>query len=343
MIRKLHNGQWRADIRPNGARGKRYRKTFDTKAEALRWEAWIKANKTADRDWEPKRTDHRTLKQLIEVWFRLHGKFLKDGEARKRQLEHIADAVGNPRAVEFTSQTFTVYRKDRLEAGISPNTVNHDHAYLRALFNELERLGEWAHGNPVAKIRRLKVDETELTFLTTEQIKLLLSELKKGRNKHTYLVACICLATGARWSEAESLRAEQVRSDSITFSSTKSGKVRVVPITSDLHDLVKHRNYGRLFAPCYSAFRDGVERAGIKLPAGQLSHVLRHTFASHFMMAGGNIVVLQRILGHANLTMTMRYSHFAPDHLEQARVLNPLDRMGHFLDTSLLGQTGQES
>lgn len=58
-----------------------------------------------------------------------------------------------------------------------------------------------------------------------------------------------------------------------------------------------------------------------------MSHVLRHSFASHFMMAGGNIVVLQRILGHSDIRVTMRYAHFAPDHLEEAVSNNPLARM----------------
>ncbi|WP_424649030.1 tyrosine-type recombinase/integrase [Castellaniella sp.] len=57
---------------------------------------------------------------------------------------------------------------------------------------------------------------------------------------------------------------------------------------------------------------------------GQLTHVLRHTFASHFMINGGNILTLQRILGHQDLKTTMRYAHLAPDHLESARMLNPL-------------------
>jgi site-specific recombinase XerD len=42
------------------------------------------------------------------------------------------------------------------------------------------------------------------------------------------------------------------------------------------------------------------------------------------MMNGRNILVLQRILGHANIRETMRYAHFAPDHLEAAVELNPL-------------------
>lgn len=68
-----------------------------------------------------------------------------------------------------------------------------------------------------------------------------------------------------------------------------------------------------------------MERTGIEPPAGQLTHVLRHTFASHFMRNGGNILVLQRVLGHTDIKMTMRYAHFAPDHLEDAVKLNPLD------------------
>ncbi len=36
------------------------------------------------------------------------------------------------------------------------------------------------------------------------------------------------------------------------------------------------------------------------------------------MMNGGNILVLQQILGHQSITMTMRYAHFAPDHLEES-------------------------
>jgi site-specific recombinase XerD len=42
-------------------------------------------------------------------------------------------------------------------------------------------------------------------------------------------------------------------------------------------------------------------------------HSLRDTFGSHFIMAGGNVVTLQRLLGHATLQQTMKYVHLAPD------------------------------
>lgn len=45
------------------------------------------------------------------------------------------------------------------------------------------------------------------------------------------------------------------------------------------------------------------------------------TFASNFMINRGNVLVFQDVLGHTNVEMTMRYTHFAPDHLTDALTL----------------------
>jgi site-specific recombinase XerD len=42
------------------------------------------------------------------------------------------------------------------------------------------------------------------------------------------------------------------------------------------------------------------------------------------MMNGGNILTLQRILGHGSLIITMHYPHLASEHLQEAKNLNPL-------------------
>ena len=78
------------------------------------------------------------------------------------------------------------------------------------------------------------------------------------------------------------------------------------------------------FSFSLSAFKRCLNELGIILPKGQSSHVLRHSFASHFMMNGGNILTLQRIMGHSSITVTMRYSHFAPEHFQDAVRFNPL-------------------
>ncbi|HAT6804014.1 TPA: tyrosine-type recombinase/integrase, partial [Citrobacter freundii] len=195
-------------------------------------------------------------------------------------------------------------------------------------FNELRRLGRWKFDNPLSDLRPFKSEEAELAYLENDEITRLLAECRKSRNESTYWVACVCLATGARWDEAESLTTKQIRNIKVSFFKTKGNRNRTVPISQEFFDsLPKPEKAGRLFIPCYSAFRKAVERANLDLPTGQQSHVLRHTFASHFMMNGGNILVLQRILGHTDIKMTMRYSHFSPDHLDDTIRLNPLENL----------------
>ncbi|MEZ9687664.1 MULTISPECIES: tyrosine-type recombinase/integrase, partial [Vibrio] len=82
----------------------------------------------------------------------------------------------------------------------------------------------------------------------------------------------------------------------------------------------------RMFLNSLSAFRKAVSEANIDLPKGQMTHVLRHTFASHYVMSGGNIVKLRDVLGHSEITTTMRYAHLAPEHLEETLMLNPLNQ-----------------
>ena len=81
------------------------------------------------------------------------------------------------------------------------------------------------------------------------------------------------------------------------------------------------------FTSSQEAFRRALQRSGIRTIRGQASHVLRHTFASHFMMNCGNIRVLQTILGHSDIKMTVKYAKFSKDHLKDAVKLNPLSKM----------------
>ncbi|SKA76956.1 tyrosine-type recombinase/integrase [Enterovibrio nigricans] len=185
------------------------------------------------------------------------------------------------------------------------------------------------YDNPVEEVRQFKEREGELRFLSHDEISTLLSACRRSSNPSLVDVVKICLATGARWSEAESLKASQIVGGKITFLNTKSGKNRTVPINDILHETLKSLNKTgdeRLFLSCLNAFRKAVTKAQISLPRGQMSHVLRHTFASHFVMQGGNIIVLRDILGHSEITTTMRYAHLAPNHLKEAVRLNPLNQ-----------------
>lgn len=335
-VRKTQNGQWIADFytvnRSNGKNGKRIRKKFTTKGEALAFENH-KLQEVDSSPWLGEAKDKRTLKDLITMWHERHGVALRNGQKRKDAMNWAAECMGFPLASEFNAQLFTSYRAKRLDghyartnrvSKVQPKTMNLEHAYFLAMFNELKRIGEWSPPNPLENVRQYRTDETEMAFLSGEEIDRLLAECRRSRVKYLELVVKICLATGARWGEAESLRSSQIAAGKVTFIKTKGKKNRTIPLDAELLAEIPEQS-GPLFPKsCYNAFSSALDRAKIELPAGQLTHVLRHTFASHFMMNGGNILVLQKILGHADITMTMRYAHFAPNHLEEAARLNPL-------------------
>ncbi len=244
MIKKLPSGKWQVDIRQDGRGSKRLRKSFDSKA--------------GDQTWNPSK-DRRRLEGLSQQWYDAHGHTLKDGEQRKRKLDALADKLQNPRATELTVSDFATYRRSRIENdGVEQNTLNHEHAYLNAVVNELIRQGEWHQPNPIRNLRKFKLDEQELPFLDQKQIARLLDECKTSSNSSLYHVTCLALATGARWSEAEGVTWSNFTPYRVTYNYTKSGKSQSVPISETLYkDLVKETH----FFSCSAAFRKAIERA----------------------------------------------------------------------------------
>lgn len=318
MIVKGDNG-WDVDFWLDYSAGIRKRKRgFRTKSEAERWVSDLRKQYSL-RGRDP----GERLSDLVTVWHELHGSTLKDPYRLPRTMA-VVQALGDPVASTFTALDFGRYRIERLKT-CTPSTVNHEHRYIKSVFNELIRLGVWHGANPVANLRQLKVDEVELSFLTLPECRLVLDECKVSTNNHTWVVAQICLATGARWDEAESISRSQLVNGMVRFARTKNGKVRNLPLPPELTKLALERGYpgtGRLFASCRGAFRKAYERTGLTTP-GQLTHILRHTFASHYMMQGGSVLALQRILGHGDIKMTMRYAHLAPDHFATVLTHSP--------------------
>lgn len=331
-VRKLPSGKWLCECYPHGASGKRIRKQFATKGEALSHERRLMNNSAGQILNE----NTVTLSALIERWYEMHGKTLTSGDERRVKLLAICQRLGDPPATHLDKNTFALYRERRLAGEWNPKgkkklseaTVNREQSYLHAVFSEMKRLGEWEGENPLNGIRHFREGDQELAFLYEEEIHRLLEACDESANKDLGIIVRICLATGARWSEAQDLKQSQILPGRLTYTQTKSKKNRTVPISERLLKLLPKKR-GQLFSPAYESFNAALKRAGIELPKGQRTHVLRHTFASHFMMRGGNILVLQQILGHSTIMMTMRYAHFAPDHLDAALALNPFDSLSH--------------
>lgn len=310
------DGKWSVDFYLDGRGSQRVRRSgFPSKAHAMRFE----------RDYlsKPEQTVAR-LSDLVDLWFQVHGVNLKNGQRRYIALKQTVARLGNPLSEDLTPAVWSRYRVERLKTS-ARSTVNIEHVYVSSVFAELTRQGHFHGTNPLASIRLFKVDQKTLAFLTFDQIQLLLSELRKCINPYVTIIVKLALSTGARWSEVQNLRRSQVLADRIVFTGTKNGRNRTVPVDPALIEeaLSIALPSERLFGNARGSFEVAYARCGFSTP-GQLTHILRHTFASHFVMAGGDLRTLRDILGHADIQTTMRYAHLAPEHLHKALQLNPL-------------------
>lgn len=330
-VTKQKNGKWLCHINKKGL--KRVRKIFDTQAEAVNFE---REYNLGLRKAPVEIDDPRTMIDLIDVWYKYHGINLAQKERLKNQLQAAAIDMGNPIGHQLTPEMIVQLRYERTvtnERTITQKTFNNIHSGISAMYNTLKKLRIIDYENPIGELDKLRIQERQLIYLSKGQIKDLLNSIKDGcQNESTWFVANLCLRTGSRWGETELLTRKQLHNKMVTYEFTKGKKTRTIPIAPDFYkELLQFcrdkEPADRIFSNCYNSFRKAVKRAGVSLPDGQLTHVLRHTFASHFMMNSGNILTLRDILGHSDIKMTMRYAHLAPNHLQDALKLNPITKL----------------
>lgn len=335
MSIKKTGDKWEVDIRPTGRKGKRFRRKFDKKSEAFAYEKHILATHH-NKEWLGIPKDKRRLSELIDIWWKKSGQFKRSSENYRKKLDLICRELDNPEANVITSSLIANWQLDRLDKGHAANTVRRLASCLSNVFTTLIDTGDYQGEHPLRDLRQPPPQKTEMTYLTTNQIKLLLETIKS--DNELSLIVEICLSTGSRWKETITLNSSNLSPYRIRFTNTKTNKPRTVPITKELYEKIYPINGGNLFtSDPRQRLGKLLDKIGFNLPKGQKVHVLRHTFASHFIMNGGNILTLKEILGHASINQTMTYAHLAPDHLKDAITLNPLrnlspqnDHANHF-------------
>ena len=256
----------------------------------------------------------------------------------RRQLDHLKSEFGpNTPISEISAGRISEYKSKRLaavrtigagdcatERRLSAATVNRPLALLRCLLRLAH--DEWGELDAVPKIRTEKEPQGRLRWLVQEEAARLLEACRKSRNLALADLVEFSLFTGIRRGEALGLtwdRVDRARGV-IRLEITKSGRRREVPLSANA-DAVLARRWGpearsyvfvsRNWNSFRSAWETALSVAGIE---GFRFHDLRHTFASWLVQRGRTLKEVQEALGHQTITMTMRYSHLAPDHLRAA-------------------------
>lgn len=153
-IRKQPNGEWLCECYPNGRDGKRVRKQFATKGEAVAFENFT-MDEVNKKPWQGEKEDRRKLSELIEQWHSLYGQTLADPKRLMAKLSIICNGLGDPVASELTAGDFMKYREARLKgevrnedgalmSPVKPRTVNLEQRNLSSAFGTLKKLGHWS-------------------------------------------------------------------------------------------------------------------------------------------------------------------------------------------------------
>ena len=193
---------------------------------------------------------------------------------------------------------------------------------------------EWgmATTNPATGVKRFPINDQRTRFLTEAEIPKLLSACEEEVTSPWLLpLVTLALNTGMRQGELLSFQWDSVNLERslITVKQSKTLRLKTIAMNEPAQEAVawlQENRYGDLLfmwpwgqplgrTTVHDAFKRACLKAGI---TDFRFHDLRHTFASHLVMAGVDLVTVKDLMGHVGINMTVRYSHLVPEHKAQA-------------------------
>ena len=234
--------------------------------------------------------------------------------------------------IKTSEITFADIQSLHLKRRETPYQANRSVMLLSKMLNLAE---DWGYRpmntNPTKRIKRYPEEEKKRYLDEDEQQRLgeVLADMLKREEISRYVFAAfyLLLLTGCRLSEIQKLRWDYVSRTHLELPDSKTGRRRI-PLpraaralldTLDKRDGNPYVILGRHGEGHYNdlqkPWRKIRERAGL---ADVRVHDLRHTYASVAVMNGIDPFMLKEILGHKNLSTTLRYAHLSDDAVQRA-------------------------
>jgi integrase len=269
------------------------------------------------------------LEEFAKEYFAYYRANRRPRSAERHETSYRAmhSTFGHARLADITPLAIERYKRQRKDEGVSEATINRELAFLKNLFTKAIECGMTAE-NPVKRVRLYREQDGRTRYLTEDEESRLLACC--GPQLQPLVITA--LHTGFRASELRSLTWNDVdfrrRLITVRAGYAKNGEARSVPMNQLLTDILKSVKLAndkgdqvfcsREGTP-YRSFRSAFERAVRKAEIKDFAfHDLRHTFASRLVMAGVDLPTVKELLGHRDISMTMRYTHLSSRHKQMA-------------------------
>lgn len=242
--------------------------------------------------------------------------------AKNRSIDTMLQAINMLRPI-FPRKVSDVTTKEISEAfmasgkGISPMTYKNRKTILSTFFSYLVDVLEVMQSNPVKKaIPRRKVPKKQRYFWTKEQIDRIIANAPNPRIR---LLWSFMAFAGLRVSEACAMRPEAIH-DGYIHVKGKGDKVATIPICPRLQREID-RYDGEWKFSYTSKVLDRVAEKAIpeRFPGKAHAHRFRYSFGSNMIRAGVNIKIIQRLMRHETISLTLdTYISILDDDCEKA-------------------------
>ncbi|EGQ3986718.1 tyrosine-type recombinase/integrase [Staphylococcus pseudintermedius] len=230
------------------------------------------------------------------------------------------------------------FEQKRKRVGLAQKSVNTYIKCCKSIYNELIEFNHM-HYNPFEKVKKVKGQEHKLKTIDIKDLNKLLNNLDKRyyTELRSYALILVLLDTMARISEVLNIKYEDIdfNNNSIYLSKTKNKKFRFVNFSNKTKRVLKEYIEANDGFSCDYVFttvndtqlnseafrkqlRHYIKKFNIKNNFS--CHAFRHTGATEFIKNGGDVRVLQIILGHARITTTEIYTHVGTDVIKEQQL-----------------------
>jgi integrase len=341
-IEKLDKGLFRVRWREGGRdRSKRVRGSAELAKQIERKKLSLRDE---NRHLDVKKEINYRMNDLIDHYWKHYGSKKKSADREKSIVEGIRAELGRLFVREVDGMAVQNWYENLTDVrGLAPNTaVRHFHV-MHHMMEKASTIWSKLTGldrNPADQVEVEQVDDSRERYLSEEELlrlKIALDERMycKGTkiinktNRRLRLLVLIAVGTGMRRGEIFRLQWSDIRySEGLIAvnAKLKKGRQRYVPMTPELAEEIRRYpaflGEDRVLPPepgatsgrqrADKSFANLLMRAKIR---SFRFHDLRHTFASWYMMCGGDLYELSKLLGHSNISMTERYAKLAAKHI----------------------------